>query len=221
LPAVSLGDSTAAQPGDPVFVIGSPGSPDDYLGLKDTVTTGIVSQVRRAEIVSDKYFTNLIQVDAAVNFGNSGGPIFNIDGKVIGIANSRIDPTQGDGISWAISSNMIKKVEKIIVSGQSGEFKYDYPLLGVSMVEIPPEDIAANNNTITSGARVTAVSGPAATVGIKVNDIITKIDSRPVRDPGELSSFIAEYYAAGDSVTVTVMRGGTEMKITVKLGIKP
>jgi putative serine protease PepD len=221
LPALALADSAAVQPGDPIFVIGSPGSDTDLLGLSDTVTTGIVSHVRRGEIVGDNYVTNLIQIDAAVNFGNSGGPLFNAGGKVIGIINSRIDPTLGDGISFSMSANMIKKVEKIIVNNQPGEFKYDYPMMGVGTVDIPPEDIAANNNTITSGAQVTGVTGPAATAGIKAGDIITKVDSRPVRDPGELSSFIAEYYTPGDNVTVTLMRGNTEIKITVTLGIKP
>ena len=65
------------------------------------------------------------------------------------------------------------------------------------------------------------VSDPAATAGVRMNDIITKVDSRPVRDPGELSSFIAEYYSAGDTVTLTIMRGNNEMTITVTLGVKP
>jgi serine protease Do len=221
LSAVTLADSLTVQGGDPIFVIGSPGDYPNPLGLPDSITTGVVSQIHRGVIINGEYKTNLIQIDAAVNPGNSGGPLFNIKGEVIGIAIAMKDPAIGSGINYAVTSNTIKKVEKIIVDGQAGEFKYDYPLLGVSSQDLTPSDIAADGNTITTGAKVSSVNGPAQTAGIKAGDIVTRLDDHQLRDLSELSSFVQEYYAAGDTVTVTVIRNGVTMKIRVELGVRP
>jgi S1-C subfamily serine protease len=221
LPKVALADSWTVKGGDPVFVIGSPGSDTDPLGLSETVTTGIVSYVHRGEIVGDKYVTNLIQIDAPVNFGNSGGPLFNIKGEVIGIVIARMDPTLGDGISFATSSNMIKKVEKNIINGAPGEFKYDFPWLGVGTNDLTPEYITEHNNTITRGAEVLDVTGPAEAAGIQAGDIITGIDGYSLRDPGELSSYVAEYGTPGETWAISVIRNGVALEIPVTLGIRP
>jgi S1-C subfamily serine protease len=221
LPALKLADSLQVQTGDPVFVIGSPGTDSDYLGLTDTLTTGVISQTRRGEMIGDKYVTNLLQIDAAVNFGNSGGPLFNRKGEVIGIVIARLDPTLGDGISFAVTSNMIKKVDNIISFSSLEEFKYDYPWLGVGTNDLGPAYIVENKNKITQGAEVMSVTGPAATAGVMVGDIITAIDGQPLRDSGELSSWVAEYGASGKVITLTLTRSGVEKTITATLGIKP
>jgi serine protease Do len=221
LPKVALADSWTVKGGDPVFAIGSPGNDTDPLGLSETVTTGVISYVHRGEMVSDKYITNLIQIDAAVNFGNSGGPLFNIKGEVIGIVIARMDPTQGDGISFATSSNMIKKVEKNIINGVAGEFKYDYPWLGVGTNDLTPQYITEHDNTITRGAEVVDVTGPALAAGIKVGDIITSINGFSLRDPGELSSYVAEYGTPGETWIVSIIRDGLALEIPATLGIRP
>jgi S1-C subfamily serine protease len=221
LPALKLADSLEVQPGDPIFVIGSPGNDTDPLGLTETLTTGVISQVRRGEMVGDKYITNLMQIDAAVNFGNSGGPFFNIKGEVIGIVIARMDPTLGDGISFAVTSNMIKKVDTIIKVGSVEEFTYDYPWLGVGTNDLAPAYILEHNNTITAGAEVMSVTGPAATAGVRVGDIITAINGQPLRDSGELSSWVAEYGTPGVMVTLTLTRNSVEMEIPVTPGVRP
>jgi len=129
---LQTGDSGLIEVGDPVAAIGSPGDSDEPLGLRDTLTTGIISQVNRFIMVDNNAVSNMLQFDAAVNFGNSGGPLFNSGGEVIGLVTARIDPVRGDGIYWAVSSNKMKRVADSIIAGGS----FAYPWVGVGIADL-------------------------------------------------------------------------------------
>jgi S1-C subfamily serine protease len=227
--SVDLANSGTVKAGDPVFVVGCPYDYEDYrLGLEETINTGVISQVNRGGTVGDKYMADLLQFDAAANFGNSGSPLFNTKGEVIGVVIGRINPLLGDGISVAVASNLIQKVEECIDRsvtnwgkplGMPG-FEYKYPWTGITVVDIVPEVMWDSKNTITPGAQVTSVTGPGTDAGIKAGDIITGIDSLAVHDTDEFYSFLAEY-DVGDSVVLTVERGGEILEITVVLEEKP
>ncbi len=172
LTPLTLGDSAAVQTGQGVFAIGSP------FGLADSLTAGIVSATGRTIQSPDNHpITNAIQTDAAINHGNSGGPLLDTSGKVIGV-NSQIDSDSGgnDGVGFAIPSNTVKSITSQLIAGQ----KVAHPLLGVYIGDAP------NNG----GAQVSKVTpqGPAATAGVKAGDTITAIDStrgeRRVRSRG-------------------------------------
>jgi len=227
LPSVDLVDSRSVNVGDPVFIIGSPGDDEEsrLLGLEGTITTGVISQINRAATIGEIRTANLLQFDAAVNFGNSGSPLFNANGDVIGVVIARISPIIGDGIGMAVTSNMIQKIAKCIGAfrgGSSGHptIEYKYPWSGITAADISPEDVVTSNNIIVSGAKVTGISEPAMG-GIEVNDIITMIDNREVNNSDEFYSFLAEYYAPGDSITLEIIRGEEELSVTLELQEKP
>jgi S1-C subfamily serine protease len=213
-----FGDSSLLQIGDPVLAIGSPGDGDNPLGLRDSLTSGIISQVNRDVLVEDTHVTNLLQFDAAVNFGNSGGPLINSQGEVIGLVTARIDPTRGDGINWAVASNKVKRVADSILTTGS----FEYPWIGIEITDFTPqlvEDISAEN---ANGVLVKSVlSGtPADIAGVNDGDIITGIDGVPVRDSGELTSYLGEYESPGDEVVLDVIRDAAGMEIILVVGTR-
>ena len=184
LPSVKLGDSGAAQVGDWVLAIGSP------FGLDQTVTAGIVSKVER-ETPFATNFQKFIQTDAAINRGNSGGPLVNMNGEVVGI-NSQIATSNGDynGIGFALPSNAASYVYNQIL--QSGRVKRGF--LGVSLDSIKPEFAKVYNLPEARGALVTAVAddkGAAAKAGLQENDIIIKFNGQPVSTAQDLISKVA------------------------------
>jgi S1-C subfamily serine protease len=213
-----LADSSKIQIGQTVLVIGSPGDTDEPLGLKDTLTSGVVSQLNRYIIVENNATPNLIQVDAPVNFGNSGGPLFDTSGRVVGIADARIDPTQGDGISYAISSNKVKRVADSIISKGS----FPYPYLGVNLVDITPLQVTQKGLPSANGALVTvAPGGPAATAGVQTGDVIVSIDGVAVNSVDDLTSYLGEYKSPADSAILELLRGSGKINITVTVGLRP
>jgi S1-C subfamily serine protease len=225
---LNLADSGSVRAGDPVFVIGSPDDNEDYrLGLRETINTGIISQIKRGGTVGDKYVADLLQFDAAVNFGNSGSALFNARGEVIGVVIGRINPLLGDGIGVAVASNLIQKVAECIDHSVTNWgmpngypfFKYKYPWTGITVKDIPPAVMWGVENSITPGAQVTSITGPGIDAGVNTGDIITEIDSRVVHDSDEFYSFLAEY-DVGDSVVLTIERSGETLEITVTLGEK-
>jgi serine protease Do len=217
---VNLANSSDVRPGDPVFVIGSPGDNEEHrMGLKGTLTTGVISQINRCSSVEGEFRTNLLQFDAAVNFGNSGGPLFNKKGEVIGMVIARMNPLIGDGISMAVTSNQIQKVENSAVSfDPSAEIpieptdKYQYPWSGITVVD--------NKEISVSylGAYVTSVNGPAISAGVQIGDIITGTDEYEIRNSDEYYCFLADYYDVGDAVTLKIQRG--EENVAVSLVIQ-
>lgn len=211
-----LADSGQVHVGEPVIAIGSPGDNDNPLGLRDTLTSGIVSQVNRYVNVDGRYIANLIQFDTAVNFGNSGGPLINSSGQVVGIITARIDPTLGDGIYWAVSSGKTKRVvEEIITSGS-----YAYPLIGTGIADLTPEMVAQQLLETSNGILITSVtSGSAAEIaGIQTGDIIISMDGIPMRNIADLTSYLGENISPGDTTIIGIMRNGNRLELLVIVG---
>ena len=198
------GDSSKVQVGDGVVAIGAP------FGLDETVTSGIVSALNR-DISSTNNYTipNVIQTDAAINHGNSGGPLLDAAGHVIGI-NSQIDSDSGgnDGVGFAIPSSMVQRVAQQLISG--GKVAHAY--LGVQLADA------------TSGAGATigqvAGGGPADDAGLRSGDVVTAIDGRSVGTADALVTAV-DAHKPGDHVTLKVRRGGETRDVKVTLGTRP
>jgi putative serine protease PepD len=199
---LDVGDSSNLQVGDGVVAIGAP------FGLQETVTSGIVSALHRS-IDSLTRFTipDAIQTDAAINHGNSGGPLLNTAGQVIGVTSQiKSDSGENVGIGFAIPSNIVRSVATQLVG--TGKAKHAY--LGVSI------DSSASN------ARLAAVpSGtPAAKAGIKAGDVITAMDGRTISTPDELASAVNSF-KPGETVSVRYERNGQSHTVQVKLATRP
>ena len=212
--AIALADSTTVRVGEPVVVIGSP------LDLPGTITSGIVSQTHRfAEVRYDlttRWVANLIQFDAAVNFGNSGGPLLNSKGEVIGMVVARVDPKLGDGVYYAVSSNKVKRVALSLID--RGFF--DYPWLGIEMVNLTPEIVRTRKLGTVNGVLVKKITAdsPAEAAGIKANDVMVAIDGRTVRQEADLTCYLGEYKSPDEVVTLALIRDGAELELSLKLG---
>jgi putative serine protease PepD len=199
LTPLTLGDSSAAAVGDGVVAIGDP------FGLTDTVTSGIVSAVNR-EIQSPNGtpIEGAIQTDAAINHGNSGGPLFDLQGRVIGIT-SQIESDSGgsDGVGFAIPSNMVKSVVSQLLA--TGSVKHAF--LGVE-----PQ-------TATGGVKIASVqSGTAAAkAGLKAGDVITAVDGKATPTAPSLRAVI-DSDKPGDKITLTVKRNGRTLTVKATLG---
>ena len=205
LKPLELGDSSAVEVGDGVIAIGSP------FGLDQTVTTGIVSALHR-QITSPNNFSidNAIQTDAAINHGNSGGPLLDMHGDVIGV-NSQIESDSGgnDGVGFAVPSNTISRIAAALIDNGSVEHAY----LGVAIDD---------STTGTTGARLAEVrtGTPAARAGLKSGDVITKFDNAGIGSADELRRLV-DSKRPGDQVEVTVKRNGATKTVTVTLGTRP
>ena len=216
---VPLGDSNALLPGQPVIAIGSP------LGaFTNTVTQGVVSAVGRslAPQPGQPELSGLVQHDAAINPGNSGGPLLNFAGEVIGVNTLGIQTTEdgqpAQGLFFAIPSNTVREIaNRLIENG-----RIEYPFLGVESVTITP-DVAARNDLPTDyGELVVEVveDGPAEDAGVRSGDIILAIDGEPV-NLGRSFTEVLFGHAAGERVTLAVVRGGDEIEIVVVLDKRP
>jgi len=231
LPTVTLSNSGDVKVGDPVFVVGCPDDYEDYrLGLEETINTGVISQINRGATVGNKYVADMLQFDAAANFGNSGSPLFNADGDVIGVVIGRINPLLGDGVSFAVKSSQIMKVWSKVIPGEWGGIvlsdetqspMYEYPWTGLTIRDNKPNEMFTSDNTLPDGTKVISVTGPASTAGIMAGDIITMIDDLEVTNSDEFYSFLVEYYAPGDSVILQIIRGEEELTITLEVQEKP
>jgi putative serine protease PepD len=201
---LSLGDSNKLQVGDGVVAIGSP------FGLDETVTTGIVSALNR-DISSTNNFTisGAIQTDAAINHGNSGGPLLNMSGQVVGI-NTQIESDSGgnEGVGFAVPSSTISSVISKLVSGKTVE----HPYLGV-FVQAPANRTGAEVGRVQSGS-------PAAGAGLKAGDVITAFAGQTIQSPDDLTAAVATK-APGDKVAVTYIRNGTTKTTQVTIGNRP
>lgn len=205
---VSMGDSSSLAVGDDILVIGNP------LGeLSYTFTDGVVSYLNRAVTTDSGNAINMFQTNAAINEGNSGGPVYDMYGKVVGIASAKYAASSVEGLGFFIPINDIKTmVDDIIKNGYvSGK-----PSLGVSVQ--PVTQTMSLRYSIPVGLYIVAVGSDtaAASAGLKAADVITAIDGTSISGVAELSSFLSSK-RAGDTVTVTVSRSGQKKSFALTL----
>lgn len=212
LPFVRFGDSEAARVGDWVIAIGNP------FGLGGTVTTGIVSAINRNTGQGGAY-DSFIQTDASINSGNSGGPMFDLNGNVIGINNAIISPTGGNvGIGFAIPAEVAAPIVAKLRAGQSIERGY----LGVQISPLN-EDLADSLGVDKNrGEFVDRVEpGEAAErAGIKAGDVVVKVAGIDVTPDRNLSSIVANA-GVGQNVPIELIRDGKRVKVNAVLGRRP
>ena len=201
---LSLGDSSTLVVGDQVVAIGSP------FGLEGTVTSGIVSALHR-EMTSPNHFAidNSIQTDAAINHGNSGGPLLNAQGKVVGV-NAQIESNSGgnEGVGFAIPSNTVRSIASQLIS--SG--KAEHAFLGVVLRDSSSQTGAAINQ-VRAGT-------PAARAALRAGDVVTSAAGTKINSASELRAVI-NAHRPGDNISVTYTRGGQSHTVKVKLAARP
>jgi len=198
---LALADSSNVAVGDGVVAIGNP------FGLDGTVTTGIVSALNREISSPDNTpIEGSIQTDAAINHGNSGGPLFNLQGEVICVtAQIQSDSGGNDGVGFAIPSNTVRSiVSQLIATG-----KAQHALLGVTV------------KTVANGVSIGSVSSgsAAASAGLKAGDVVTAVDGTNVATAEKLRAIIAGH-KPGDTVQLTVLSNGSTKTVTATLGSK-
>jgi serine protease Do len=216
MPAVAtLGNSDLLKPGESVIAIGSP------LGdFKNTVTAGVVSAIGRTLDTGSGYFMqNLIQTDAAINQGNSGGPLVNLAGEVVGINTLILRTGSGgnviEGLGFAIPSDTVRAVaNQIIAKGHVSR-----PFLGISWQPISQQIAMFYNLPVSYGVYISQVQAgsPADKAGLKEGDIITKINDTTLDDTHPYTNTLYNF-SPGDKVTLTVARGSQTLQIPVQLG---
>lgn len=216
LKPASIGTSSTLRVGQQLVAIGN------ALGqYQNTVSSGILSGIGRPVTATDgantEQLTDLLQTDAAINSGNSGGPLLNLAGQVVGINTAVVEDAQG--IGFAIPIDAAKGEIKSVLAGKGVQRTY----MGVNYVDITSEIARENNLPAKQGAYVYSQRGsavvknsPAAKAGIKNKDIIVAVDGRKVGNDGGLSTLIGRY-VPGETVQVTVLRDGKEKTVSVKL----
>ncbi len=211
LPSVPLGDSTKLRPGETVLAFGNP------LGFRFTVTRGIVSALNRPNSVSSDRRSpgRFIQTDAAINPGNSGGPLVNAHGEVIGINTFLVSETGGfSGMGFAIPTQIVQPtVESLIKYG-----KVSHGYIGIGISDVTPDEAQFFHVNNASGAVITQVEpdSPGAKAGLKIGDIITKIDGKSVSDAGELQVEVGAS-KPGSTLHLEALRDGKSVELPVTL----
>lgn len=210
---VTLGNSDEIKLGQEVWAIGNP------IGIEfqRTVTSGIISGLDRTIKVDDSdkeaYMEDLIQTDASINSGNSGGPLINSNGQVIGINTVKI--TSAEGIGFAVPINIIKPVIESYIQND----KFEEAYLGIFAYDTEVNKYLNSNVDFNNGIYVVKIStdGPAVKSGLKIKDVITKIDDKEINKMSELRNYIYTK-KPGDKVTLTVNRNNKEHTIEIILG---
>ena len=213
LPVATLGDSNKVRPGEWAIAIGNP------LGLDNTVTAGIISAIQRTNAVGEGQRVPYIQTDAAVNPGNSGGPLINDRGQVIGI-NTAIRQAPGAGLSFAIPINTARQIAaQILERGYAS-----HPYIGVRLQALTPQ-LAKEINATTNECRLPEVNGvvvvevmansPAARGGLKPCDLIEKVGDKPVRNASEVQLGV-DRGRVGEPLAITVLRNGSRQNLTLR-----
>jgi len=201
---LTFGDSAALEVGDPVVAIGSP------FGLTESATTGIISALGRTIDAPNNYsISGAVQTDAAINHGNSGGPLLDAAGRVIGV-NAQIESGGGgsDGVGFAIPSSTVQRVARALAAGETVQHAY----LGIQ--------VATSSSPV--GARVSLVrsGSPAADAGLRAGDVVTAIAGKRVTSADQLTSSVNAQQPGG-KLSFTVVRDGKQQTVTVTLGKRP
>lgn len=213
LTAAELGDSSTVQVGEWCMAIGNP------LGMKSSVTTGSISALNREITDSDGKTYTLIQTDAAINSGNSGGALVNSNGQIIGINTLKASGTGVEGLGFAIPINSTKSITSDLIKYN----KVKRPYIGITGSDITDTTIKQNPTAnLVVGAYVRSVSeySPAEKAGIKVGDIIIKADNQTIKTMNELNT-IKNKHNIGDTITLTIMRDGAEKTVDITLLEQP
>lgn len=214
LPAVAeFGDSSALAPGQTAIAIGSP------LGnFRGTVTVGVVSALNRS--VGQKQ--GFIQTDAAINNGNSGGPLVNSLGQVIGI-NTLVVRSTGEGniaegLGFAIPSNQVREIVAQLIS----KGRVERPYIGITYQDVDPQIAGALNLDATQGVVIMQVESgsPAAKVGLQESDVILALDGQKIDQDHSLASALFTH-KVGDTITLTVLRDGKQQQVKLTLALRP
>ncbi len=223
LPVAELGDSTKLRAGDWVVAIGNalalPGGP--------TVTAGVVSAIGRtvqepgsSSTGQGPFLFDVVQTDAAINPGNSGGPLMDLTGKVVGIntlAAVQAEPgVSAQGVGFAISIATAKPIADQLVS--SGNVVHAY--LPVIYVSMNPAIAAQLGTNVSKGVAIARVLSGGADTGLRVRDVVTQADGKPVDDDSSFAKFI-DSHKPGDTVSLTLIRGGQTQTVQVKLAQAP
>ena len=226
-----LGDSGRVEVGEPVAAIGSP------FGNENSLAVGVVSAtLRSVESLTSQYnLVDAIQVDAPINHGNSGGPLFDSDGRVIGInAQIRSDTGNGEGVGFAVPINAARRsMEQLLVSG-----KVAYAYVGITTADLTPGLARRFGYPVRYGAVITSVrpDSPGEHAGLRGGseqrdfnglaftyggDVVVAIAGRPVRSANDVARTVAEQLRPGRAVTFTVVRDGARRSVRVVLGTRP
>ena len=213
-PFVSFEETAQPRVGDWVIAVGNP------FGLGGTATAGIVSAQGRNQLDNSTPYTDYIQIDAAINRGNSGGPTFDIYGRVIGVNSAIYSPTGGSvGIGFAIPASVAKPITDRLMRGEAIRRGY----IGAGLRTLTPEAWEALGqprnfkgalvDTLTPGA-------PAETGGLQIGDLVVGVNGRPVADGTEITRAVGAV-SPGDSIRMDVLRDGRRQTVTIRAGTRP
>ena len=213
LPVAPLGDSAKLRPGEWAIAIGNP------LGLDNTVTAGIISAIQRTNALGEGQRVPYIQTDAAVNPGNSGGPLINDRGQVIGI-NTAIRQAPGAGLSFAVPINVARQIaSQILASGSAS-----HPYIGVRLQSLTPQ-LAREINASTSECRLPEINGvvvvdvlkgsPAAKGGLRSCDLIEMVGGKAVRNPSEVQLAV-DAARVGAALDLRIRRGEQRLNLSLR-----
>jgi 2-alkenal reductase len=228
---VPLGESSAVVVGEPVAAIGAP------FGNADSLATGVVSAVHRSidSLTSSFSVPDAIQTDAPINHGNSGGPLFDARGRVIGInAQIRSDSGNAEGVGFAVPIDAARRsMEQLIATG-----RVVYPYVGVNTQDLTPSAAEHFGFGVRRGAVIVDVKSgsPASRVGLRAatsreffqgdplvpvdGDVIVAIDGQPVRSADDVLRIVSESLTAGQRATLTIARGKERRRVTLRLGLR-
>lgn len=206
LTAAEIGDSDSVQVGEFSMAIGNP------LGMQSSVTSGIISALNREVTDSDGKTFNLIQTDAAINSGNSGGALVNSQGQLIGVNTLKVSATGVEGMGFAIPINSAKPIYEQLIQYN----KVKRPYIGIAGRDL--DETTAKRNNLVVGIYVASIDeySAAEKAGIKAGDVIIKADGQSIKTMTELNS-IKNTHSIGDTMTVTVNRNGQEKELTLTL----
>ena len=206
LTAAEIGDSDSVQVGEFSMAIGNP------LGMQSSVTSGIISALNRDVTDSDGKTFKLIQTDAAINSGNSGGALVNSQGQLIGVNTLKVSATGVEGMGFAIPINSAKPIYEQLIQYN----KVKRPYIGIAGRDL--DETTAKRNNLVVGIYVASVDeySAAEKAGIKAGDVIIKADGQSIKTMTELNN-IKNTHSIGDTMTVTVNRKGQEKELTLTL----